>query len=307
VQPSSLVFLVLVVIWAAYLLQHWVRRREHLAMARSVDRFSAAMHVLERRNPLPELNLSAPSPRSYDVSPARPSRPEIVVKNAHSPAPNVPMDPAAAVRSTRIFRVLAGVSARRLRGLSLLASLSLVVVVVLLTAFSVLTWWAVPVVVAVLAADIVWLRYRALSERAFRQASPSGRDADMSWRGSDADPVRSDLWGSAEFESELDPGPEPDPEPVVEAPIARAADAAGPPGLPAEVDPSGWAPVPVPPPTYTLKAQAVPPAFDTVPGPVGESAPAQSTSLDGLVYDYDLDELVERRQPPGPEQSVRAV
>jgi len=51
VQPSGLIFLVIIAIWATYLLQHWVRRREHLATARSVDRFSDAMRVLERRIP----------------------------------------------------------------------------------------------------------------------------------------------------------------------------------------------------------------------------------------------------------------
>ena len=58
VQPSSLIFLVIVAIWVAYLVQHWVRRREHLATARSVDKFSEAMRVLERRNPLPTTTLA---------------------------------------------------------------------------------------------------------------------------------------------------------------------------------------------------------------------------------------------------------
>ena len=82
VQPSSLIFLVIIAIWAAYLLQHWIRRREHLVTARSIDRFSEAMRVLERRTALTEATMSAPSPRSYAVSPARPSRPEVVVKRA---------------------------------------------------------------------------------------------------------------------------------------------------------------------------------------------------------------------------------
>jgi type II secretory pathway pseudopilin PulG len=51
VDPSSLIFLVIVAIWAAYLLGHWVRRRDQLATLRSVDRFSDAMRVLERRPP----------------------------------------------------------------------------------------------------------------------------------------------------------------------------------------------------------------------------------------------------------------
>src|SRR3954453_8891545 len=78
VQPSSLIFLVIVVIWVAYLIQHWVRRREHLATARSVDKFSEAMRVLERRTPLPTTMLAeAPSGRGV-----KDSRPEVVVKHA---------------------------------------------------------------------------------------------------------------------------------------------------------------------------------------------------------------------------------
>ena len=156
VQPSGLIFLVIIAIWATYLLQHWVRRREHLATARSVDRFSEAMRVLERRVPLPGFDLSAPQPRSYAVSPARPSRPAVVAKRAQFPAPNVSARTAAAARPARIFHARAGVSARRVRGLSarrvrglsarrvrglsLLVSLSLAVVVSPLAAFSVLPW-----------------------------------------------------------------------------------------------------------------------------------------------------------------------
>ena len=50
-QPSSLIFLVIIAVWAAYFVQYWVRRREHLATARSVDQFSESMRVLERRTP----------------------------------------------------------------------------------------------------------------------------------------------------------------------------------------------------------------------------------------------------------------
>ena len=49
VSPSSLIFVVVIAIWATYLLFHVTRRREHLATARSVDRFSAHMRVLQRR------------------------------------------------------------------------------------------------------------------------------------------------------------------------------------------------------------------------------------------------------------------
>jgi hypothetical protein len=281
VQPSSLVFLVIIAIWAAYLLQHWVRRREHLATARSVDRFSDAMRVLERRTSLPEFDLSAPRPRSYAVSPARPSRPEVVVKRAQSLPPNIPTRPEVAVRPTRFFHVLAGVSARRGRGLSLLASLLLMVVVSPLAVISVLHWWSVLVAVAVLVADVAWLHHVAVSERAIRQAKALAR-------GSAASPARSASRSFAERE------------PVAATSGVGAAEVAEPNESPAGVDPSGWAPVPVPPPTYTLKAKAARPAPEPEPEPVAaavtEPAPVQSSSLDGLVDEGELDGLLDRRR-----------
>ena len=312
VQPSSLIFLVLIGIWAAYLLQHWVRRREHLATARSVDRFSDAMRVLERRSPMPAFDLSAPRPRSYALSPARPSRPQAVVKRAQTqpdPAPPAQPLPASAVRSTRIFHLLAGVSARRARGLSLLLSLFLLAAVTPLAAFSVLPWWSVLVAVAVLVADLAGLRHAAVSQRSDLRA------AERVHRGAEG-PGRTGAGRSAEFaasrerrsgpvarsESQAWAEPEADPEREVAvervgpAPEVAVADRQE----PAEsvyVDPSAWAPVPVPPPTYTLKARAA----DPVPIPVvaTELGASECWSLDGMVYDCDLEELVERRSATG--------
>lgn len=285
VQPSSLIFLVIIAIWAAYLLQHWVRRREHLATARSVDRFSDAMRVLERRSPLPESDLSAPQPRSYDVSPARPSRSEVVVKRAQSPEPVT--SPVGAVRSTRVFHALAGMSARRFRGLSLLASLSLAVVVSVLAAFSVLLWWSIPVAFAVLVADLAWLRRAATAAGAAGRAQTTARRSAATPAGSAS---RSGTHPAARYSTHADP--------VVVAPVVGAAQAltevADPAEAPVEVDPSGWAPVPVPPPTYTLKAKAERPV--RVPPAVTEPAPAQVSSFDGLVDEGELDGLLDRRQ-----------
>jgi hypothetical protein len=277
VQPSSLIFLVIIAIWAAYLLQHWVRRHEHLATARSVDRFSTAMRVLERRNPLPESDLSAPQPRSYAVSPARSSRPEVVVKRAQSPAP-VSTRSVAAVRSTRTFHTLAGMSGRRLRGLSLLTSLSLALVVSVLAAFSVLMWWSVPVVLAVLVADLVWLRRAATTERAAGRAkAPARRSVD--------DPAASASRSAAPASA--------DPETVLTDPVVGAAEVAVAqrPEAP-EVDLVGWAPVPVPPPTYTLKAKAEPP----VRVPAAATEPAQASGFGDLMDEGELDGLLDRRR-----------
>jgi hypothetical protein len=50
VQPSSLVLLAIVVVWAAYLVPHWVRRRDELSQSRAGDRFSGGLRVLKRRD-----------------------------------------------------------------------------------------------------------------------------------------------------------------------------------------------------------------------------------------------------------------
>jgi hypothetical protein len=305
VQPSSLIFLVLIAIWAAYLLQHWVRRREHLATARSVDRFSDAMRVLERRSPLSEFDLSVTRPRSYALSPARPSRTEVVVKRAPYQADTAPPG-AATVRSTRIFHLLAGVSARRARGLSLLASLSLVLVVPVLAASSVLSWWAVLVVFAVLVADLGWLRRAAVAELASTRAGEPGR---RSAQGSGRAPAAYSAESGARRETRDRPARHPDSEgetdseaevervgPAPLVPAAKVPEQVVPPVV---VDPSAWDPVPVPPPTYTLKAKAADPVPVPVPVEVPELGASECWSLDGMVYDCDLDELVERRSATG--------
>jgi len=91
---------------------------------------------------------------------------------------------------------------------------------------------------------------------------------------------------------------------VAEAALGDVAEVPEPVESPAEVDPSGWAPVPVPPPTYTLKAMAPEPLAMPVPAPVTEAVVPERRvgepwSLDGMVYDCELDELVERRSATG--------
>ena len=96
-SPSSLIFLVLLGVWAAYFVQYWVRRRDHLATARSVEQFSKAMRVLERRDALPRTDLSEPAPRSYTVHPARANRPQVLVKRAVASDPSGPLTVTARV------------------------------------------------------------------------------------------------------------------------------------------------------------------------------------------------------------------
>ena len=321
VQPSGLIFLVIIAIWAAYLLQHWVRRREHLATARSVDRFSDAMRVLERRSLLPESDLSAPQPRSYAVSPARSSRPEVVVKRAQSPTPGVPTRATPAVRPTRAFHALAGISARRVRGLSFLLSLSCVVVVVPLAASSVMAWWSVPVAVVILLADFAWLRRAAAAERSARRSHTPSRRPKASSRPTRGlasrvrAPARRSVAGPAGSARSAGrpasrPAARPAPRPLAQ-PVPAAADLStaarggadaahgltASAGSSAELDLSGWAPVPVPPPTYTLKAKAERP--EPAPAAVTGTATTQPSSFEGLVDEGELDGLLDRRRAAG--------
>ena len=46
---SSLVFVAIIGVWAAYLVPHWLRRREDLSQSRTPDRFSDDLRVLQRR------------------------------------------------------------------------------------------------------------------------------------------------------------------------------------------------------------------------------------------------------------------
>lgn len=158
--PSSLIFAVILAVWAAYLMQHWVRRRDHVATARSVDRFSEAMRVLERRHQRAGVDFSTPAPRSYAVSPARPSAPDVVVKRAVprpavvAPAVVTPavLTPAATVNHGGVAGDRSAASAGdmpshsltnapRNRGVVLLVAAAVMVIATGLGMFAVLPWW----------------------------------------------------------------------------------------------------------------------------------------------------------------------
>ncbi len=296
-QPSSLIFLVIIAIWAAYLLQHWIRRREHLVTARSIDRFSEAMRVLERRTALTEATMSAPSPRSYAVSPARPSRPEVVVKRAQpSVAATSPRVAAAPAPSGRAFQAPGGLSGRRLRGLSLLASLALLVVATPLALLGAVPGVSVLLAAAVLVLDLAWLRRAAQVERAGRRttarparrvreqvaqtARPAAATSTADARETRTAPAAPAAADAQETEDDEDAEDGERPYDVqgaqAEAPPVKAAVDT--------VSGTGWQPVPVPPPTYTLKAKAPAP----VPAPVVVEEP-----------EAQMDELVQRRRAAG--------
>ncbi|KQX62864.1 hypothetical protein ASD06_12650 [Angustibacter sp. Root456] len=301
VDPSSLIFVVIVAIWAAYLLGHWVRRRDQVATVRSVDRFSEAMRVLERRPAVRSVPLSRPNPRSYVVAPARPAAPQVSVKRA----PVVAARPAAAPAARSLDAPLAGRAGRTprrgnvVRAALLLALLVLAPVTWLLALLTqAVAWWMGALVTLALAGVVAELRQRARRARDLaRRRQRIERRSQSQARRQTRRQVVGDVVAAHR-------------ERGVAAP--RQPDAAE--SQPAEVTPDqpaddGWQPVPVPPPTYTLKPKApartrpvVPAQTRTAADEPAATAPAPAAPVAPpapSVPAFDLDEILERRIASG--------
>ncbi len=212
VPPSSLIFAVILAVWAAYLVQHWIHRRDHIATARSVDRFSEAMRVLERRQLRPHLDLSEPAIRSYSVSLTRPASPDVMVKRAQR---SVPLSQAGAVGETQTAPVgggwaghadAGGSDARRsatgrgslsatgatavlppasasgnsvrTRGMVLLGAAALMLVLTALGMIGVWPWWTALVGISTFAAVLIAVRQsvRRVSRARVNSVAPARSD-----------------------------------------------------------------------------------------------------------------------------------
>ena len=300
---TGIVFIVLVAIWLAYFVQYWSRRREHLATARSVEAFSEAMRVLERR-PSPRLAGGDRISTAYAVSPARvlarpAPRPQVMAKPRPAPAtpggdsgmrlnlsaPKSASSLAGSARATlgraasaipgrhsaaggpasgRPAKSGAPMPSRKVRGLALLVSLLATVVLTALAAFSVVMWWVPIAALCVTLASFLWLRSAVQAEIRARRAA----------RGRRRRPRRAaSRPQSATLEEHDAPATHAGGEliedsTVIAAHTAVEFSAVDPTGIAAddtsdgiiEGRPDGWQPVPVPPPTYTLKAKAERPA-----------------------------------------------
>jgi hypothetical protein len=153
VDPSSLIFLAIIAIWAAYLLGHWVRRRDQIATARSIDRFSEAMRVLERRTPTRPVTAARPTARAYVVAPVR-----VPVAAGRRPPTSRTAAPEGSrgVAHVRITRDAARRRARLLLGLGVAT-----VVAWLLAVATPVAWWPAAAVTLLLASVLVQLRRTA--------------------------------------------------------------------------------------------------------------------------------------------------
>jgi hypothetical protein len=305
VQPSSLIFVAVVAIWAAFLLQHWVRRREAMGIARSVDRFSDAMRLLDRRPVAPS---STPRPTLTEIvsSPlvARGSRPAatqtatgataaVAASGRHprgataplrAPAPrdsvhrdSAQRDPALRDSAQhgaprRQARARQGRLARRLLAVALLAALLSVPTTIVLAALGTVPWWSVGAAGAGVLLGILLLRYAAVRERTRRRLD---RSIAASLRGATsgaATPVVGASTESAGLPGALDATQDratqrTDGAATEVTAASRGERAAYRAGLTGPT----WSPVPVPRPTYMLK--------DRVhrPEPVAEPVPIDET------------------------------
>uniref|UniRef100_UPI0012ED6818 hypothetical protein n=1 Tax=Piscicoccus intestinalis TaxID=746033 RepID=UPI0012ED6818 len=193
-SPSSLIFVAVVVIWAAYLVVHVSRRREHLATARTVDRFSSQMRVLQRR----AVRVDPPAPSSVRISSAGMTRPRPLVAQASADQLFLETDATGATDERRATSVRASVladpddprepgsddyfvdrpgdtgsrlrmparrpgsrRARLTRTIALGLSLLLLAGTALATLLSALPWWSLAAPVALLAGVLAWLRAAA--------------------------------------------------------------------------------------------------------------------------------------------------
>ncbi len=141
---SGIIFVVLAVAWAAYLIPKALKHHDEVARTRSIDRFSTAMRVLARREP------TAQRDARVVVTPAR---------AADNPRVLTPRAPGPQVR-----RAAARAAARRRRRiLSFLLFSTLVVTG--LAGFALVPWWSVAIPAGLTLVYLVLCRTQVRRER----------------------------------------------------------------------------------------------------------------------------------------------
>jgi len=321
-QPSSLVFVGIIVGWAAYLLPQWVRRRETLSQSRGRDRDSSGLRLLHRRGRtaggpstapiLPEpgtaLALDDPDDQAPAGDPAH--RPDRHRPDGVSPAGRGGRTPGVLAEATR---EAARRRARVLTALVLLTATAWALAAVV-PALAFAGWLCLLLLGLDLAALVVTGRQRAVrraaAERERARRAEHARAEAQRRRTARAAAAARPVPQAAVSEppaARTTPVPVVRPEPAAQR-VARELGE----GPPSET----WTPVPVPPPTYTLKATAPrpepapldlpadPPPQPAEPAPAQEpeqqeEATAQARPWEGdrsFADDLDLDAVLARRR-----------
>ncbi len=143
---SGIIFVVLALAWALYLIPRALKHHDEVARTRSIDRFSTAMHVLARREPVNGRDTR------LVVTPARsaprmllPSQPvaTVAVMAASTPAPGVgPGVRRSGPRPAPSQRAAARAAAKRRRRI-LIVLVVAALAVCGVAAFGHLPWWSV--------------------------------------------------------------------------------------------------------------------------------------------------------------------
>lgn len=265
VLPSSLIFVLILALWAGYLVHHWVQRRDHVATARMYDRYSEAMRVLDVQGQ--RLSTSATPSRSYAESPMRPMKKSfsaVAVASAAASSAGVSAQRTKARKPKNHGALLA---TPRSRAGVLLVSVLLMLLSSVLAVVGVWSWIAFGASVAVFALSIVAVRASAKKSHGARSSTPQVAAASVPKRVSvsakptpripqeASAPVAAKRESSELYDiQEVERLERPAPTPAKPAPVAAEGT---------------WIPVPVPAPTYTMKAKAgVPATRVTVPEPV---------------------------------------
>lgn len=178
--------MVLALAWAVYLIPKALKHHDEVARTRSVDRFSTAMRVLARREPVDRRNAR------LVVTPARsgervlvPSRPR------EDAAESAAAQPVVAQRSVAVRRAAARAAARRRRRVTLFL-IGVDAVVATLAGFSLVPWWSVAIPVALTLLYLVLCRRQVRRENAALRspAVVAGRSAAEESATSEASPRR---------------------------------------------------------------------------------------------------------------------
>lgn len=271
---SALIFVALAVAWAAYLVPKAIRHHDEVARSRSVDRFSATMRVLARREAV-----SARDTRLV-VSPGRPaSKTTVTTKETTSavtvetvrPAVAAPAAPdVGAVPAAVRRRAAARAASRRRRVLG--AILVVLAAVLTLAATGVIGWaWAAApagLLVAWLTACRLMVRAETgtAAEAQLRRAQREDARAEKrALRRETRVTRRSDrgenLFGDYQEPSALVPAATDDGDPTQEVAAVVASASAS---VRTAAESGMWDPVPVTLPTYVAKAPATPRTVRTI-------------------------------------------
>lgn len=268
-MPATVLFLLVLLAWAVYLAQHWIRRREHLATMDAVDRFSVAMRVLSRRDvALADVPPLAARPVSRSVAARRrvahggPTTVRLSRAGSGSSGGSAGSAPVAAAAPVAATAAATRPAARLTEGpvrrgptplqralaWLLLAAVVAVPVTAVLSWRHILLWLSVGVAVAVAALSLGALVFLA---RRRRVADAVSRRAE----------TQEFVAAPTTVDAALSTAP-------VEAPVVA----------PASPEPGTWTPTQVPTPTYLLK-EAAPPAYRPRSAVADEPAMATSTQL----------------------------